>query len=41
MSIYLGPTAVRPYTQYTENKKSNRVTVYTEITIKKMVTLGL
>lgn len=44
MSIYLGTYIYMvyiPYTQYTENKKSNRVTVYTEIPIKKMVTLGL
>lgn len=44
MSIYLGTYMYMvyiPYTQYTENKKSNRVAVYTEIPIKKMVTLGL
>lgn len=37
MSIYLGTYIYMvyiPYTQYTENKKSNRVAVYTEIPIK-------
>lgn len=41
MSIYLGTYIYGIYTIYTENKKSNKVTVYTEIPIKKMVTLGL